>query len=641
MTSVAGPGSLHRLITQVSAPHLAVVGITIYVLATAVYPSILLPWYFNTEEFPYVQEVLRFSEFNFKQEFFDIPGTPLMMLGTALWWPYYLASNLLSADYQTIREFNFGHLQEMYVLLRTISIVSFLATVVLTYLVANRLIGAAGACVAASIVAIHPMLNVTLYHLRIEPLNLALVLLSVWLVLKAVESHSYYLYGASGFAAGLAMASRFPSVLAPLPVILAYALLHYHVFTDARLRSRSKTIAAVVMAVAIIGGALSLLLALAHIDANWLTHVYSISAPTGQYPAAITAIRKLWMGIGTLCLIALAALYVKVLARFFKDLFHSSLVPLLAGVFAGLLAGVPTLLWQGEYFLRSIQMFVDRNASGIWQTDTLWQTAAFFLFSIKPEDKGFKLDVAPLQQGVCISYFHIVLLAAGVLWTVHAVLRKRELALLPMLLGAFVGIVAQHGKMQSARHLVAWLPYFGILMAAPLAGLLGVRSFVRSSAAVIVAMGILGLSIKPRDLMLLPSLNHFLEKNVLMPKLDTWLAGNIGKEEMSFHVCCEPANAEVILSWMQKNGVAIPFDEATLRHTIWFGDKESLVAAGKGYIVISKHSYKGFYIDYYTKVKPESITDPFHDPHFTLRQEIESGAGSVWQVYYFDLSDPN
>lgn len=58
--------------------------IIIYSSYITVYPNITLPWYFNTEEFPYIQEVLRFIKLDFRQQFFDIPGTPLMLLGTLL-----------------------------------------------------------------------------------------------------------------------------------------------------------------------------------------------------------------------------------------------------------------------------------------------------------------------------------------------------------------------------------------------------------------------------------------------------------------------------------------------------------------------------------------------------------------------------
>src|SRR5687767_10058207 len=66
---------------------LALVG---YVVYSSAWDMLGLAWYYNTEEFPYAQEIIRFAELDFRQEFFDIPGTPLLMLGTFLWWPYYL-----------------------------------------------------------------------------------------------------------------------------------------------------------------------------------------------------------------------------------------------------------------------------------------------------------------------------------------------------------------------------------------------------------------------------------------------------------------------------------------------------------------------------------------------------------------------
>src|SRR4051812_26348092 len=41
---------------------------------SAAYPGILNPWYYNTEEFPFAQEVARFSSGDLRQRFFDIPG---------------------------------------------------------------------------------------------------------------------------------------------------------------------------------------------------------------------------------------------------------------------------------------------------------------------------------------------------------------------------------------------------------------------------------------------------------------------------------------------------------------------------------------------------------------------------------------
>src|SRR4029077_4204068 len=45
--------------------------------------TITVPWYVMTEELPYAQEVLRFLSGDFRQRFFDIPGTPFIALAAS------------------------------------------------------------------------------------------------------------------------------------------------------------------------------------------------------------------------------------------------------------------------------------------------------------------------------------------------------------------------------------------------------------------------------------------------------------------------------------------------------------------------------------------------------------------------------
>jgi hypothetical protein len=106
-----------------------------------------------------------------------------------------------------------------------------------------------------------------------------------------------------------------------------------------------------------------------------------------------------------------------------------------------------------------------------------------------------------------------------------------------------------------------------------------------------------------------------------------------------FHVCCEPITRETILDWMQRNGVRIPVGmRRSERSVIWFGDREPLVKAGKGYVVISTNTFPGQYLDYYRKMRPESLVDPFTDRHFSLRAVIDARLGNSYRIYSFDFS---
>ncbi len=86
-----------------------------YSLVLTAYPSVTFPWYLNTEEFPYIQEILRFVELDFRQQLFDIPGTPLMFLGTFFWSIYYWFSVLAGYAHPSegTRYFSFEHMQSL------------------------------------------------------------------------------------------------------------------------------------------------------------------------------------------------------------------------------------------------------------------------------------------------------------------------------------------------------------------------------------------------------------------------------------------------------------------------------------------------------------------------------------------------
>jgi dolichyl-phosphate-mannose-protein mannosyltransferase len=157
------------------------------------YPNIAFPWYLNTEEFPYIQEILRFSELDFRQQFFDIPGTPLMTLGTAVWSIWYwicVVAGMADASHG-IRYFSFSHMQWLYGLMRVISYLCYATSVVLTYSIGRRLTNAVGGYVAALMLVLSPMYGQTMLYLRIESTSLALVLFSVWSVLRALDSRQY------------------------------------------------------------------------------------------------------------------------------------------------------------------------------------------------------------------------------------------------------------------------------------------------------------------------------------------------------------------------------------------------------------------------------------------------------------------
>ncbi|MGI0486951.1 glycosyltransferase family 39 protein [Pantanalinema rosaneae CENA516] len=622
-------------------------GIIIYSSCIAAYPNLTLPWYFNTEEFPYIQEVLRFIKLDFRQQFFDIPGTPLMFLGTLIWSAYYRVYLILGLTNQShgIRYFSFEHLQSLYLLMRFISYFFYVLSIVLAYAIARRLTNPMGGLVTALLLGVSPTYGSTITHLRIEPTNLSLVLLSVWLILKALDTQSYRIYLISGIIAGLAMAARFQSMLAILPILLAYCIVQPIVFLRKGYRLLNIVFFVGIASIILVGGYLALLIKLNIIGRTGLTDLLLLTLNEEIYPRATSTVQKLWLILFAIITTIIVLFLIPQTRSFFKKIIFSSATTVCSGFAIGFLLGVPTILWSGNYFLASIEMFIERNKLGQVFIHNLFDAIKFFLFGINVWDSKTP-EIQSGEIGIIYTYLQGFLLVAGIL----IILIKRKNLLFPILATATIGILSQYGKLQTTRHLVAWLPYFLIIMAVPVAKLYdwcwlwlekrgyhnNKQFFQAFSLLTLTIIFIMTFKVQVSSINLVAK--HFQEKLVLFPQMEQWIAENIAEKDMIFHTCCEPINQDVILDWMKLNGVKIPSGiKRSKRSKIWFGDKEALIQAQKGYIIISANTFPGQYINYYKKMRPSSMVDPFNDKHFLLRKIIDPGTLSTYQIYYFDF----
>lgn len=622
--------------------------IIIYSSCITAFPSITFPWYFNTEEFPYIQEVLRFIKLDFNQQFFDIPGTPLMLLGTFLWSVYYRICLILGFTNPShgIRYFSFEHMQVLYLLMRSLSYFFYVLSIVLTYAITRRLTNSIGGLVAALLLGVSPIYGTTITHLRIEPTNLCLVLLSVWTVLKALDFKSYRLYLISGVIAGIAMAARFQSMLAILPILLAYCIINPTIFSQKKHCLLNIFFFVIIISVTMVAGYSALLVKLNIIGRTGLTDLFLLTFNEEIYPKATATVQKLWLGLFTIASVLIVLFLIPQTRSLFKKVIFSSATTVCSGFVIGFLLGVPTILWSGNYFLASIEMFIERNKLGQPFIHNLLDVINLFLFGLGVWDSKSP-EIISTEVGIIYTYLQGILLISGIL----IILAKRKQLLFPILITATIGVLSQYGKLQTTRHLVAWLPYFLIIMSIPIALLYdwcwawlqknnyqNQRQFFRAFSLLILTI-IFVTTFKPQ----INSVNvlnaHFKEKLFLFPPMEKWIADNTTEEDKVFHTCCEPINQDVILDWMKLNGVKIPSGiRRTKRSKIWFGDKEALMQVKKGYIVISSKSFKGQYIEYYRKMKPSNVVDPFNDPHFSLKKLIDPGLANNYRIYYFDLS---
>jgi len=613
-----------------------------YSLTISAYPTIFYPWYANTEEFPYIQEILRFVTFDFRQEFFDIPGTPLMMIGTFLWSVYYWVCAFFGHPdtVQGIRYFSFKNIQELYLLMRGLSYLFYVLSILLTYFIAHRLTNRVGGLVAALLLSLSPIYCQTTWHLRIEPISLALVLLAVSLILLALERQSYGLYFFSGVMAGLAMAARYPSVLAGIPVLLFYCALYPHIFTNRKPRRVNLISFVGILLLILIGGMQSLLIKVKLLQRNFLTDIFLITTEV-PYPKATGAIQKLWLLLFTIVAIALVIFYVFPKTRhFLQKLIYSSSVTVSAGFLTGIVLGLPTIFWSGNYFLSALEAFSTRNQVSQPLMDNFFNVLYFFIFGALNMGSSTSL---PPDVGILYTRWDGILLVIGL----FVIVAQRRKMFYPVVAGAILGVVVQYGKLQTTRHIIAWLPYFLLIIALPLSVLydkpqsvLKNRKWFYPSFVLCLCAFIFITSYKIQFETLNQIKLIYQEKIGMINEMDKWLEGNLTTNEKVFHVCCDPVNQEAILSWMQASGVKVPEGiKKSDQAIIWFGDKEPLVAVGKGYIAIGTNSFKIPYIDYYKKLRPQSATDPFNDSHFKLKKQIDGDRGNSFRIYSFDFKE--
>lgn len=472
------------------------------------------------------------------------------------------------------------------------------------------------------------------------------MLLSFWLILIALDSRSYKAYFLSGTFAGLAMAARFPSAMAILPVLFAYCAIFPQAFPLKKQRASNKLFSIAIIFLLLCAGSISLLFRFKLLGRSIITDTLLLTAD-GIYPKATNTIQNLWMILFLVAVLVTLLALLPITRLLLQKLIYSSFVTVCSGFVVGIFLGVPTILWSGNYLLASVENFSSRNKLGQDFINNLFDVINFFLFGL---GEWWKIGFIPptdllgsTEIGVIYTYLHAFLLIAGL----FTILKTRNRLFYPILIGAILGVLCQYGKLQTTRHLTAWLPYFLMIMALPVALLYEKCEEISKNKKQIYrlfSLAAVAIIYKVQVNSLQTIRGHFQEKTVLLPETDKWLNEHTQASDKVFHTCCEPINEETIFDWMQRNGVKIPKGiKKSDQAVIWFGDKEPLTQVKKGYIVISTNTFSEQYIDYYKKMRPESLIDPFTDSHFSLEKVINPGlkTGVTYSIYRFDLTEVN
>jgi hypothetical protein len=428
------------------------------------WPSLFRTWFFSSDEYVMVAEVIRFLHFDFHQQFFDQPGTPLMFMATIAWIAWYgvaLAGGQLPHG-SNLEWFTFHHLPGLFILMRGLTFSFALISIVLLFVLASKLTNRAGASVAALILTLSPIYVSYSSFIRSESLAVCMILSAALFVLKGfkVEDQSAKTWrsGArwillAGFAAGLGAACRFHSSIASVPLLTLMLLFHGSKgldHSDGLIRISRR----VIVCALLIAAALAVGLHTVHLSqwssgraflALWpdrLQGFYSLLS--SLYPLMITMAE------------AAALIWILWVIPFTRKTLLSVLNPqvltLAAGFVSGVLAGTPTLLWQIKYFLQSIHMYSSSYYDLDRKTWPLFKNIVWFV-------RFYLKTIAP-------DYVSLGLLVVGAV----CVIAFRKRALFPFLFcGAIFFVSKPLNLIAAPHHVICWLPFFAILAGYPVA----------------------------------------------------------------------------------------------------------------------------------------------------------------------------
>jgi uncharacterized membrane protein len=218
---------VQRHSTAISAVYL---GVLLAICLKYMLVSLSRSWFFSSDEYDFAGEAIRFLNLDLHQHFFDMPGTPFMMLSAVLWAIFYPLHSWLSPDTSItgITDFTYQHLDWLFTLLRSCTILFYAASVALLFPLARRLSNRVGAFMACLLLAMSPMYAKYSSFCRVESMAVCLALSALLVFYRALERNPSRL-GArpswrdpmilSGILVGMAAAARLHSLAATLPLL--------------------------------------------------------------------------------------------------------------------------------------------------------------------------------------------------------------------------------------------------------------------------------------------------------------------------------------------------------------------------------------------------------------------------------------
>jgi hypothetical protein len=567
--------------------------------AYSMLPGLFRAWYFSSDEYVFAAEVIRFTHWDFRQHFFDIPGTPFMLLSAVLWRAIHTfahAGRFVPAT--SFEHFTFDHLPGLFILMRSLTLTFFLASLVLMFLVATRLTNYVGGAVAALLLATRPVYVLYSSFTRTESLAVCLFLAGVLCILGSGDTGGRARAFAAGTLAGLAAAARLHSITATIPLLLLL------VFLPHRSGSPSRRITF------IRAGAVGVILVI----------VASIVLATHSVPAALPSpgVMLLVLASGAVIVGALAAVSpaFRVVVR---HLSASRSVLLLSGAMLGMGIGMVTIFAQWDHFVQSYVMYTttyrdfDRSTWSFFEN--IWWVLRFYIPVIAPERTV------------------ILLLGIGAV----AIGLGRDKRLIAVLIVALSFFVSRPLTLRaSPHHVILWLPLFAIVTAYPVAWVCHFGYSTRTSAqrlswvvacVVIALLAMLVSELFPTFTAVRRNVTSSEERLRNVAQASDWIATHT-RNDAAIAVSYYCFNPGVFYAWLHALEVPVPpYVLDGREYVIWWGQRSAL--AGKtGYAMATRLDVESLK-NRTDEVSPGEGTDPFTEQRFTQVARFGQGDAAV------------
>ena len=583
--------------------------LTIWHVARMLRPSLSLPWFTSSDENVLVGEVIRFSGLDFRQGFFDMPGTPLMLLGAFEWRLYYSFAHLAHSAGAGLNVFTFQHLQRLFTMLRVDSLVFFILSALLlfriVYKAANEYAGAA----AALLLLMNAAYEGTVPLLRVEPIAMCFMLAAI-LVLTEFKSPLSSFW--AGVLCGLGAACRLHSITASLPLLVL--LLIFGARTSEKEYSRAfARVAAWLAAGALLGSLLAL---------YWFG--FRHTALRAAFPFACALLAKASLA-AAVCIAALggACLFPKT-RPYVERIVTPDVIRLLSGVALGLLFGMPTAVRRYDAFLDSLNFYAsarytDAVVAHLPLSEKVTSLFRFYSPLIFP-------DIAAM-----------ILFAAGT-GLILMIPRFRPLAPYWIVAGAFF-VSKPLDLVRAAHHVALWTPLYAIVCAVPFAALADLRTGKNGLAryvvipAAILALFWLRFELPDAPDNLRATMADHMERTGNIEAADHWITGRNPKDT-TVMVAFSCFDSEIFHAWFRGSGVALPpLDDAGPRQQLWWGNQSALKGRS-GLACLSKQDLPAMK-DWDLRQRGEGL-DPLRDPRFHLLQSFGQGPNQI-DVLQFDF----